>query len=162
MSLIKRNPAKEIGFWNGDFPVSRGLQTLQQNMNQLFDQFFRGDILDDGTLFTRSWMPAVDIHESENAYIITAELPGLKKNEVKITLDNNIITIRGEKKDEQEKKTLHSHRLERSYGLFERSFTLPATVKTDNVDARFDDGILTVTLPKAEEAKQKLIDVKVK
>ncbi len=161
MSLIKRNPS-EAGLWHGDFPFSRNLQVLQQEMNRMFDHFFRGDILDDGTSLTQLWVPAVDIHESEDAFIITAELSGIKKNDVKITVDNNVITIRGEKKNEQETKSVNTHRVERSYGSFERSFTLPKSVKADAIDARFDDGVLTVTLPKTEEAKQKLIEVKVK
>lgn len=161
MSLIKRNPS-EVGFWRGEFPFSRNLQKLQEEMNRVFDHFFHGDVFDDGTSFTRSWVPAVDINESEDSYIITAELPGMKKSDVKVTVDNNVLTIRGEKKKEHEEKNVNSHRMERSYGMFERSFTLPATVKTDDVDARFDDGILTVKLQKTEEAKQKLIEVKVK
>ncbi|MDE3056373.1 MAG: Hsp20/alpha crystallin family protein [Bacteroidota bacterium] len=161
MSLIKRNPP-EVGFWRGELPFSRNLQRLQEEMSRMFDHFFHGNIFDDGTSFTHSWVPAVDVHETEDAYVVTVELPGLKKSDVKVTVDNNVLTIRGEKKDERESKTVNAHRVERSYGLFERSLPLPASVKTGDVDARFDDGVLTVTLPKTEEAKQKLIEVNVK
>jgi HSP20 family protein len=161
MSLIKRNPS-EVGFWHDGYPFSRNLQVLQKEMNRMFDHFFRGDIFDDGTSFTQTWVPAVDINESEDSFIITAELSGIKKNDVKITVDNNVITIRGEKKNELETKSVNTHRVERSYGSFERSFALPKSVKADAIDARFEDGVLTVTLPKTEEAKQKLIEVKVK
>ena len=90
------------------------------------------------------------------------ELPGVNKDDVKITLESNVLTIRGEKKAESEVNEKNLHRTERSYGEFQRSFTLPISVKNDRVDAVYKDGILTVSLPKADEAKPKLIEVKVK
>lgn len=90
------------------------------------------------------------------------ELPGVSKDDVKITIESNILTIRGEKKQEKDVKQENYQRIERSYGSFQRSFTLPGTVKSDAIDAIFKDGVLTVTLPKAEEAKPKHIEVKVK
>jgi len=162
MSIIKRSPAKEVDLWRNEFPVSRMLQTFQHDMNRLFDGFFRGDVLDNGSFFTNTWSPAVDLSETKDAYQIQAELPGLKKEDVKVTVEENTVTIRGEKKSESEKKEANYHRVERSYGSFERSFSLPGAIKNDSVDAHFEEGVLTVRLPKTEEAKQKLIDVKVK
>lgn len=162
MSLIRRNPAHEMTKWGHEFPAFRGFESLRRDMNRMFDEFFRGDISVDESFFNRDWSPAVDIAENNNEYIIKAELPGLQKEEVKISIENNILTIRGERKNEQEKKETNYHRIERSYGMFERSFAVPGTVKTSEIDAQFKDGILTLTLPKAEETKPKMIDVKVK
>jgi len=126
----------------------------------MFDGFFRGTTDEDYSL--SSWTPAVDIAEHDDQYLVKVELPGVNKDEVKLTLENNILTIRGEKKQEKETKKENYHRVERSYGSFQRSFTLPAAVKADKIDASYKDGILTVALPKAEEAKPKQIEVKVK
>jgi HSP20 family protein len=162
MSLIKRNPSNEMTRWGFGFPMSSGLQSLQRDMNRMFDEFFRGDVLADESFFAKDWSPAVDVVENNDNFILRAEIPGMNKDDVKITLENNLLTIRGEKKNEAEKKEGNYHRVERSYGSFERSFTIPGTIKTDNIDAQYKDGVLTLTLPKAEEAKPKLIDVKVK
>jgi len=131
-------------------------------MNRMFDQFFHGDVLADESFFGRDWTPAVDVVENNDSYVLKAELPGMNKDEVKITLENNVLTIRGEKRNESEKKENNYHRVERSYGMFERSFTIPGSIKTNDIDAQYKDGVLTLTLPKAEEAKPKQIDVKVK
>jgi len=162
MSLIKRNPSREVTRWGNDFPLFRGFDSLQRDMNRMFDEFFRGDILADESFFGRDWAPAVDIEENNDAYIIKAEIPGLNKDDVKITLQDNRLTIRGEKKNESEEKGKNYHRAERSYGMFERSFNIPGIIKASEVDAQYKDGVLTLTLPKAEEAKPNLIDVKVK
>ncbi len=162
MSLIKRNPSQEMVRRGEEFPAFRGLELLRRDMNRMFDEFFRGDMLADDSFFTRDWTPAVDVVENNDSYILKAELPGMTKDDVKITLENNVLTIRGEKKDEFEKKEKNFHRIERSYGAFERSFTIPGSIKSENIDAQYNNGILTLTLPKAEEAKPKLIDVKVK
>jgi HSP20 family protein len=103
----------------------------------------------------------VDIAEHDDAYTVKMELPGVNKDEVKITLESNILTIRGEKKQEKETKKENYHRIERSYGSFERSFTLPTSVKSDKIDAAYNNGVLQITLPKVEEAKPKQIEVKV-
>ncbi|MFA6456116.1 MAG: Hsp20/alpha crystallin family protein [Bacteroidota bacterium] len=162
MSLIKRNPSQAATRWSREFPTFRGLQSLQYDMNRIFDEFFRGDILANDELFGRDWNPAVDIIENNDNYVLKAELPGMIKDDVKITLENNVLTIRGEKKQETEKKEENYHRVERSYGSFERSFTIPGSIKVNDIDAQYKDGVLTLTLPKAEEAKPKMIDVKVK
>jgi HSP20 family protein len=129
-------------------------------MNKMFDGVFHGIGNEDYTF--SSWTPAVDIAEHDDEYLVKVELPGVNKDEVKLTLENNILTIRGEKKQEKETKKENYHRVERNYGAFQRSFTLPVAVKSDKIDASYKDGILTVSLPKAEEAKPKQIEVKVK
>jgi HSP20 family protein len=154
MSLVRWNPARELATWPSD------LFGIQREMNKMFDGVFRGTGDEDYSF--SSWTPAVDIAEHDDEYLVKVELPGVNKDEVKLTLENNILTIRGEKKQEKETKKENYHRVERSYGSFQRSFTLPAAVKSDKIDASYKDGILTVSLPKAEEAKPKQIEVKVK
>lgn len=107
-----------------------------------------------------SWFPSVDISESKEEFTVKVELPGINKNDVKITLQENVLTIQGEKKQETESKERNYHRVERSYGSFSRSFRFPSMVKADKIDANYKDGVLTISLPKAEEAKAKEIDVK--
>ncbi|MGH2567397.1 MAG: Hsp20/alpha crystallin family protein [Bacteroidota bacterium] len=133
--------------------------TLLENV---FDNFFRSDIVNDGALGLSYLTPAVDITEQENEYLVKVELPGVNKDDVKIMLEANVLTIRGEKKQDQETKADGYHRIERTYGTFQRSFRLPGTVRNEKIDAVYKDGILTVTLPKAEEAKPRQIEVKVK
>ena len=162
MSLIKRNPTKDVELWNSDYPVPRAIDRLQREMNRAFDDFFRGDLFDASSQLSQSWTPAIDVSETKESYVIHAELPGVKKDDVKITMHDNLISIRGEKKSETEKKTENLHRIERRYGTFERSFALAGTVKNDAVEAKYDNGVLTITLPKTEEAKEKIVDVKVK
>jgi len=155
MSLIRWNPAQDLERWPTDF------FGVQRDINRLFDNFFHGGVQGDATV-SSYWTPAVDITEQENEYIVKMELPGVSKEDVKISLESNILTIRGEKKQEREEKNKSLHRVERLYGSFQRSFTLPTSVKSDKIDAFFKDGVLSVTLPKMEEAKPKQIDVKVK
>jgi HSP20 family protein len=156
MSLNRWNPTRELTNWSPD------LSTMQREINRLFDNFFRGGVQDDGTFGISYWSPAVDIAEHDNEFIVKVELPGVSKDDVKITLGSNVLTIHGEKKQDRETKDDNYHRTERMYGSFQRSFTLPSTVRGDKIDAVYKDGILTVTLPKAEEAKPKQIEVKVK
>lgn len=156
MALIRWNPARE----SSNLPTE--LWNIQRDFNRLFEGFLRGGMQDDGSFGLSMWSPAVDIAEKDNEYVVRAELPGVSKDDVKITLESNILTIRGEKRQEKDMKEDDYHRMERMYGSFQRSFTLPTTVKSDSIDASYRDGILTVTLPKAEEAKPKHIEVKVK
>ena len=148
------------------FPISTSLfeplMNFDREINTMFDKFVRGGTVDDGSFAISHWMPAVDVAEREEEYQVKVELPGVNKDDVKITMQENVLTIRGEKKQENETKNSEYHRVERSYGSFQRSFTLPTSVKHDKIEASYTDGILTVTLPKAEEAKPKQIDVKVK
>jgi HSP20 family protein len=109
---------------------------------------------------TSAWLPSTDIIEDQDGLKLVVELPGLKPEDVKLTIENNTLTIRGEKKQEVDEREGKVHRVERSYGVFERSFTLPNTVDTDKVDAKFANGVLTITLPKADKAKPRQIAVK--
>jgi len=155
MSLVRWNPARDLATWPSN------LFGMQREMNRMFDNFLNGTDRGEDYALT-VWSPAVDIAEHDDQYVVKMELPGVSKEEVKITLESNILTIRGEKKQEKETKKENYHRVERSYGSFQRSFTLPTTVKNDKIDASFKDGILNINLPKAEEAKPKQIEVKVK
>ncbi|PYP90026.1 MAG: heat-shock protein Hsp20 [Blastocatellia bacterium AA13] len=109
-----------------------------------------------------AWTPAVDVYEDEGAYLIKAELPEINKDDVKVSLDKNVLTINGERRLENEEKRDNYHRVERNYGQFFRSFTLPPNVNIEAIAAEFKDGMLKLTLPKKEEAKPKQIEVAVK
>jgi HSP20 family protein len=113
-------------------------------------------------LTTADWAPRVDIAETEKEYSIKAEIPEVKKDDVKVTVDNGVLTIKGERKQEKEEKNKKFHRVERFYGSFTRSFTLPDKVDENRIEASFKDGMLTLTIPKTEASKPKAIDVKIK
>jgi len=106
-------------------------------------------------------MPTVDISESDTEYLIKAELPEVKKEDVKVTVENGVLTLQGERRQEKEEKGKKYHRVERSYGNFARSFTLPESVDEGAVKAEYKDGMLNLHLPKTEKVKPKSIDVKV-
>jgi len=106
-----------------------------------------------------AWVPAVDVLEEADSIRIMAELPGVKPEDVKISVENNVLSITGQKQQVAEERTERVHRYERVYGAFERTFTLPATVDAANIKATFEHGVLTVTLPKAEKAKPRQIPV---
>lgn len=135
------------------------LTTLQDRMNQLFSQTFGGFENTDfeQPLFTATFVPPVDILENEHDITLQAEIPGLKQEDLSITLENNVLTIAGERKFKDEEKKDNFHRIERRYGKFTRSFTLPASVDGENVNATFENGLLNITLPKKEEFKPKQI-----
>ena len=107
------------------------------------------------------WSPAVDISEDDEAYLIRAELPGVNRDDVKVQVHDGVLTLQGERKSEKEEKGKKVHRVERFYGNFMRSFTLPDNVDEENINADYKDGILTLKLPKSEKAKPRSIDVKV-
>jgi HSP20 family protein len=111
---------------------------------------------------TDDWAPRVDIAETDKEFIINAEIPDVKKEDVKVMVDNGILTISGERKQEKEEKGKKFHRVERFYGSFSRSFTLPNNVDESKIEASFKDGMLNLTVPKTEETKPKAIDVKIK
>jgi HSP20 family protein len=110
---------------------------------------------------TADWAPLVDITEDEKEYLVKAELPGLKKEEVKVTVEEGVMTIAGERKVEKEEKTKKYHRVERAYGKFERSFTLPDKADATKVNAEFKDGVLQVHLPKTDKPESKALEVKI-
>lgn len=148
--------------WSPAGDISRELDTMQKRMNRLFNDFFSGQEGDGDELVTGTWNPAVDVVEHEDSFVIEAELPGMNKDDIKISVTNDVLTIHGEKKIEKEDKKKNYHRTERAYGSFTRSFSLPGNVKSDKVDAEFRNGVLQVTVPKSEEAKPRQIDVKIK
>jgi HSP20 family protein len=138
----------------------RSLVSLQERMNRLFDESARGlgrSQEEDWTM--GAWAPPVDIYEQGNDVVLKAELPGVDPKDVDIRIENNVLTLKGERKLEDEIKQESYHRVERSYGSFTRAFTLPSTVDTGNVKADYKDGVLRITLPKREEAKPKQIRV---
>lgn len=111
---------------------------------------------------TNAWMPTTDIMETKEALILRAELPGIEQKDINVELENGVLTISGERKFEETTKEKNFHRIERSYGKFVRSFTLPPNVDADKVNATFTDGILELTIPKKEEAKPKKITLDIK
>jgi HSP20 family protein len=148
--------------WKPSYDLPLGLLDVQREINKMFDTFFREGSPEGDTLATSAWMPAVDVEEQDHQYIVQVELPGVAKDDVKIVMQDSILTIRGEKKQQKQSKGTNYHRVERVYGSFQRSFTLPATVRNEAIDATFKDGILTIAVPKAEEARPKQIEVKVR
>jgi HSP20 family protein len=108
------------------------------------------------------WLPLLDVSETDDAVRVTAELPGIQAKDVDISLTEDLLTIRGEKKSEQSQMKSDCHRVERSYGLFTRTVRLPAELDADKVEATFKDGVLTITMPKREEAKTRKVKVEVK
>ncbi|MDH5717920.1 MAG: Hsp20/alpha crystallin family protein [Spirochaetia bacterium] len=137
-----------------------------REMEELVGRYMRTNQRDlakksDGNIVTSDWIPAVDIEETKDEFIIKAELPGVKKEDVNVSIENRVLTIKGEKKFEKEEKSNKHHLIEASYGSFVRSFTLPSNIKSDKIDAGYKDGILTLSVPKAEEAKPKQIEVKI-
>jgi HSP20 family protein len=133
-------------------PFSRGL-------GRLFEEAFQIWPLGEGRVLTSAWWPACDVFEERDAVKIVAEIPGVGAEDVKLTLENNMLTLRGEKKQHAEERNDRVHRYERSYGSFERTFALPGTVDPEKIQATYEHGVLTVTLPKAEKARPKEIPV---
>jgi HSP20 family protein len=141
------------------FDPFRDLAHMQDRINRIFGEASRGD---DDVLSRGDWLPPVDIFENDqHEIVLKAELPGIPREDIDIRVENNLLTVRGERKREQETKQESYHRVERVYGAFSRSFTLPSTVNTEKVSAEFRDGVLTVVLPAREEAKPRQIQVKV-
>jgi len=143
----------------------RDLVTIQDRMNRIFDDAFRGvprqGAAEEDWALGDSWAPAVDIFENEGNLVLKAELPGIDPTDVDVRVENNVLTLRGERKFESEVKREQYHRVERAYGTFSRSFTLPNLVDTNKIKAEFRDGVLRVTLPQREEAKPKQISIAV-
>jgi HSP20 family protein len=138
----------------------RELEDIQNRLSSLFGRTpMRG--LAQEAMTVSEWTPLVDIVEDDKEYLIKAELPEVKKEDVKVTVDNGVLTIIGERKFEKEEKGKKYHRVERGYGSFMRSFTLPEAAAGDKISAEFKDGVLKVHLAKSAEAKPKSIDVKV-
>src|SRR5947207_5823131 len=136
----------------------RDLNLLQDRMNRLFDDAGRTWRADEPAA-TTTWSPAVDIFETEGEIIVKAELPGMERKDITLHLENNVLSLRGERKFEKETKDENYHRIERSYGAFSRSFSIPATVDDENIRAEYKDGVLNIVLPKKEQARPKQIKI---
>ena len=142
----------------------REMDDLQRRMTSLFDwsPFRRSSLTtDDENITVPEWAPLVDIVEDGNEYLIKVELPEVQKDDVKVTVESGTLTISGERKAEKEQKGRRFHRVERYYGRFERSFSVPDDAEADDVKAEFKDGVLRVHLAKSEQARPKQIEVKV-
>jgi len=137
----------------------RDLTSIQERMNQIFeDALSRSRGRDEG-LRTGMWTPAVDIYEKNDSVVVKAEIPGVEKDQISVEVKDGILTLRGERKFERDVKEESYHRIERSYGTFMRSFSLPVSVDQEKVKATFRDGVLEVELPKKEQAKPKQVKV---
>jgi HSP20 family protein len=147
MTLVRWDPFRE-------------LEDMSERLNRVFS---RPALRTSGkeNLTVADWMPTVDISETEGEYLIKAELPEVRKEDVKVTVENGVLTLQGERRQEKEEKGKRFHRVERSYGSFVRSFTLPESVDESGVKAEYKDGVLNLHLPKSEKVKPKAIDVKV-
>ena len=147
MTLVRWDPFRE-------------LEDMSERLNRVFS---RPSLRNSGkeNLTVADWMPTVDISESDGEYLIKAELPEVKKEDVKVTVENGVLTLQGERRQEKEEKSKRFHRVERSYGSFVRSFSLPESVDESSVRADYKDGVLNLHLPKSEKVKPKAIDVKV-
>ncbi len=140
----------------------RDLMSIQERMNRLFEDSFRGlPRTGDEDSVLGAWAPPVDIFEQSGNIVLKAELPGVDPKDVDIRLENNVLTLRGDRKFSSEVKRESYHRVERSYGSFSRSFTLPSVVDQQAIKAEYKDGVLQVTLPQREEAKPKQIQISV-
>ncbi|MCX7834701.1 MAG: Hsp20/alpha crystallin family protein [bacterium] len=134
----------------------RDLLTIQNEMNRLFENFFGSSKFDEAEPM---WSPRMDVIESKDDYIVKADIPGVRKEDVKITLNENVLTVQGERAEEVKKDSDTYHLIERRVGKFSRSLTLPTNVVVEKIKAKFNDGVLTITLPKAEEAKPREISI---
>jgi HSP20 family protein len=140
------------------FSPFRGVTSLQDQINRLFNETFERS--SEGANLT-TWAPAVDIYETEQNLVVKADLPDIKPEELDIRVENNILTIRGERKFEKKVEENNYLRVERAYGSFSRSFSLANTVNTEAIQADYQNGVLTLNIPKREEAKPKQIKVRV-
>jgi len=136
----------------------RDLRTLQEEVNRLFSTNLTRGFGEEG-IGAGAWNPSVDIYENKDHIVLEAELPGMKRDDFELSVENNVITLRGERQFEKKDDADNYHRVERSYGSFTRSFTLPQTVSADGATAEYRNGVLRVTLPKREETKARRIEI---
>jgi HSP20 family protein len=135
------------------------MTTIRREMDRLFDRFLEPTW--DTFEATGEWMPKLDVTETKDAVVVKAEVPGVEPKELQVTVQGDILVIKGEKEETKEEKDERVHRMERSYGAFTRAVRLPTPVNAEKVDASFKNGVLTITLPKTPEAKGTMIPVKV-
>ena len=145
MAIIKWDPFRDI-------------MTLRERMNRLFEDMpsYRGQEKD---LAASAWAPAVDIYETESEVVLTAEIPGVDEKDIEIKVEDNTLTLRGERKFEKETKEENFHRIERAYGSFFRSFTLPTYVDHDRIEAEHENGVLKIRMPKKPELKPRTVKI---
>ena len=136
----------------------RDLRTLQDEVNRLFSTNFPRGFGDEG-IARGAWTPSVDIFENKDEIVLEAELPGMNREDFELTIENNVLTLRGERRFEKRDEADNYHRVERSYGSFTRSFTLPQTVSPENASAEYKNGVLRVVLHKREEVKARRIEI---
>jgi HSP20 family protein len=148
MTLVRWDPFRE-------------LEEVSDRLNRMFARPAAARTNDKETMIVADWTPSVDISETDGEYQIKAEIPDVKKEDVKVTVEDGVLTIQGERKHEKEEKGKKFHRIERSYGSFVRTFSLPDVIDEEKVKAEFKDGVLNLYLPKSEKAKPKAIEVKV-
>ena len=134
------------------------MQALRNEMNRLFEPFINQEGAS-GELRRSTWYPAVDVEETRDQIYVRAELPGMTRDDIQVEFENGVLTIRGEKKFDREAKERTYHRIERAYGSFVRTFTLPRTVDAENVTARYENGVLELEMPKRAEAKPRRIEI---
>jgi HSP20 family protein len=144
LGLIRQRPHR----------MNFGLMNIGDEIEKMFHEFGASGETGEGF-----WSPSVDISEEPNRLVMSVELPGIDKNDVKISLNESVLTIEGQKSGQTEEQKAKFYRCERSYGKFSRSFTLPGKVVADKIDASYKDGILTITLPKVEEAQPRQIQI---
>jgi HSP20 family protein len=164
-ALTKWNPFREMEELMEGSPLGRWeafpeLERVRNRMERLFGRWPAWPETE-ATLLRGEWAPRVDVVETEKEFLVKAELPEVKKEEVKVTVENGVLSITGERKLEKEEKGKKYHRVERAYGRFERSFTLPEGTEPGKITSEFKEGVLSVHLPKNPEARPKAIEVKV-
>jgi len=137
----------------------RDLMTLRERMNRLFEDAFSSARGEERDIISSSWAPAVDIYEDENQLVVTAEVPGIDEKDIEIKVEDSTLSIQGERKMEKETKEENYHRIERAYGSFYRSFTLPNYIDQDKIQAEHQNGILKITLPKKPELKPRKVKI---
>ena len=137
----------------------RELASLQERMNRIFDDTLSGNARRDDEALAPAWTPPVDVLERKDRIVLTAELPGFTEEQIRLRFEDGVLSLEGERKFEKEAGDENYHRVERSYGKFVRSFSIPGTVSSEGIRASFENGILTVSLPKREETKPKQIKI---
>ena len=142
----------------GRYDPFRDLRSLQDEVNRLFSTNLSRAYDDEG-IARGAWNPSVDIYENKDQIVLEAELPGMKREDFDLSIENNVITLRGERRFDKKDEGDNYHRVERSYGSFTRSFTLPQTVQPENVAAEYRNGVLRVKMPKREEVKARRIEI---
>jgi HSP20 family protein len=148
MAVIRWEPAREIS-------------SLQQEVNRLFGTFFDAPAGGGNGIGARRWIPAMDLVEEGEQYVLRADLPGVREEDVKVELDDEVLTISGERKSEHEQRHEGYHRIERASGSFHRSLTVPDGIDPERIEARFENGVLEVRVPKPEERKPRRVAISV-